>query len=265
MGKEKLLFDSKIIGMKRLCFIFLALLTLSSCSYTGYTGYVVGNNYQLKHTASTLNPAGSEISSQYYQDEYLTIELLQVTQSGIYLTLANNHNSTIRVLWDEAAFVDFDSFSHRINHDNNSISKKLSKGLSVTSSSKSTFFSTHSGAAVIIDEGKVQIPSVIPAGTRVNTVIIPTDDASIIRFANLRTMDIADEKTANAILQKYQARTAETAIKLLLPIEVDGKKIEYTATFADEFQTYRTERGDLEPPVLIVPVAIIALIPLLCI
>lgn len=258
--------------MKRICFIFLTLLTLSSCSYT-YTLHFVDNNYQLKQANSTLNPEGSEVSNQSYNDEYLTIELLQVTNDCIFLTLVNNHTSTIRILWDEAAFVDFNGYSHRINHDNSAISKKLFDGLSISHSGGKRAFSTHLGKSIMIDESKVQIPSVLPAGSRVNTVIIPIGDAPIVKCPNIddNAIEVYEDDDPKVKedklgkvekrLNKCQAMTDETAIKLLLPIEVDGKKIEYTTTFMDEFQTCSEETEDIQD--LVVLLVSLVFLPLL--
>ncbi len=194
---------------------------LSSCS----TIHVLDNNYLFNHATSTHNPAGVAINNQSFEDEYISIQLLQVLNEGIILTLANNHSSTIRILWDEAAFVDHDGYSHRINHDNNSASKILSKDISV-----------------VVDEYKAQIPSVIPAGARVNTAIIPVDNAAIAMY---EPMDFVDKEMAEETLREMQAHPDHPTIKLLLPIEVDGKKIEYTATFMHEFQMYSKESGSV--------------------
>lgn len=207
--------------MKKVIFVVLMAVALSSCS----TIHVIDNNYLFNHANSTHNPAGVAINNQSFEDEYISIQLLQVLNEGIILTLANNHSSTIRILWDEAAFVDHDGYSHRINHDNNSASKILSKDISV-----------------VVDEYKVQIPSVIPAGSRVNTAIIPVDNAAIAMY---EPMDFVDKEMAEETLREMQAHPDHPTIKLLLPIEVDGKKIEYTATFMHEFQMYSKESGSV--------------------
>lgn len=222
----------------------LILLTLSSCSTT--TSFI-DNNYRFKQAASSLNPTGIEINEQYYQDEYVTIELQQVTRNGIFLTLSNNHNSTIRLLWDEAAYVDYQGFSHRINHDSSAVSRILTMGSSISTSPDISIISTTS-RGIIVDKGKIQIPDVIPAHSRINTVIIPADDAKIIRFLNLHKKKIAEEKGSNVnglkMLNQYREQTEKTAIRLLLPFEVDGKKLEYTLTFRDEFQMYNNSSED---------------------
>lgn len=244
--------------MKKFCTIVLGLLTLSSCSYVTYTTHFMENNYRLKHTSSTLDPEGSVISNQRYQDDYLTTELLKVTNECIYLTLTNNSTSTIRLLWDEAAFTDFNGYSHRINHDNSAINKKYSVGRSITRTDKHFALSTHSGNSTVVDKNRVQIPTVIPAGARINTVIIPADNAPIVRFnfgkLKLGRTTIPEDDTQEEnqkqeelielTFNTYQARTAETAIKLLLPIEVEGTKIEYTATLVDEFQMYTEGKSE---------------------
>ncbi len=220
--------------MKRLCFIVVALLTLSSCTYTAY---YIDNNYKFKHATSTLVPEGSDISNQKFQDDYLTIELQEVAKEYIYLTLTNNSTSTMRILWDEAAFIDYNGYSHRINHDNSAISKKLSEGKSLTLVGKSLALSTYGGTSTVVDKNKVQIPTVIPAGSRVNTVIIPADNAQIMRFGDVSETTYPDSKAASVFYDRFKARIKESTLKILLPIEVNGTKIEYTTTIEDEFQT----------------------------
>lgn len=181
-------------------------------------------------------------------------------------------------MWDEAAFIDFSGYSHRINHDNSALSKKLSKGLSVTRADKTLAIATHNGTSTVVDKNKVQIPTVIPAGARVNTIIIPADNAAIVRF-DLTKYEVATiyedddqqikqkkEERIEKKLSEYQARSAETAIKLLLPIEVDGTKIEYTATFVDEFQRWYKSGEDAfgdDVEIGVCFVAVIILAPLI--
>lgn len=224
--------------MKKVLLVVLMAVALSSCS----TIHVLDNNYLFNHATSTHNPAGVAINNQSFEDEYISIQLLQVLNEGIILTLANNHSSTIRILWDEAAFVDHDGYSHRINHDNSSVSKILFEGRSVTYSGNKVTSSSHGGGAMVVDEYKVQIPSVIPAGARVNTAIIPVDNAAIAMY---EPMDFVDKEMAEETLREMQAHPDHPTIKLLLPIEVDGKKIEYTATFMHDFQMYSKESGSV--------------------
>lgn len=234
--------------MKKILFIVLMAVALSSC---GATTHVLDNNYQLSHTYSTHNPIGVNINNQHFEDEYISIELLQVWNEGIILSLINNYSSTIKILWDEAAFVDHNGYSHRINHDNTSVSKILSK---VTISSNNVV----SVSADVIDENKVQIPTVIPAGTRVNTAIIPANNAEIPMY---EPMSFADKEKAETRLIALQTHPEHPTIKLLLPIEVDGKKIEYTATIRHEFQMNikESEDVDLGLVLLVVPVVILML------
>lgn len=238
--------------MKKSLLVVLIAAVLSSCVTTKH---VIDNNYQLNHTYSTHNPAGVVINNQCFEDEYVSIQLLQVLNEGIFLTLVNNHNTTIRILWDEAAFVDHNGFSHRINHDNSSVSKILTNMRSRSSSS----FSFSEGVSTIVDENKIQIPSVIPAGTRVNTIIVPTDNASIAMY---EPVDFTNKEEAELTLQEMRTLSELPTIKLLLPIEVDGKKIEYTATFTNEFQMYNAKGyADMELLIL-VPVAALLLVVL---
>ena len=250
--------------MKRFCFVLLMAFALSSCSIQKYTVSHIDNNYQLKRASSTIDKVGIEINGESYEDKYVTISLQDVTPVGIYLTLANNSDSTIRILWDEAAFVDVEGYSHRINHDNNSVSDMVFESSTRHYNSENGPTSSRTeGSAKVIDKERVQVPYVIPANARINTVVVPSDNATIVLYDNLGELEYSDEERALQHLTHYRESSENTAIKLLLPIEVDTKKVEYTITFQDEFKLISIEKEKFPLSPLVFPIIVIFLLPIL--
>lgn len=206
--------------MKKVLLIILAMTTLSSC-YT--TTYFIDGKYKLKEANANHNSLGVH-SNNTYSDEYVTLcPSASVSGSQIDLTIINNHSSSIRILWDDAAFIDNEGSSHRIIH----------MGIK------------------LIDKEKAQVPSVIPAGARLEDTIAPVDGLTLIdgnwsiALPNYNKFD--NINAAENILQLYKTNPYYTETRLLLPIEVDGKKIEYTLTFVgSEFNIQSLVEYDTE-------------------
>lgn len=201
--------------MKKSLLIILLAMTLSSC-FT--TTYMVDGNYKLKD--ANANYGVGLINDGAYFDEYVTL-MPSVTDSKIDLVIINQHTSSIRVLWDNAAFIDGSGFAQRV---------------------------IHTGVK-LIDKDKAQVPSVIPAGSRITDVVVPVDG---IEFTNgdwtylpFIKRSFNDLESAENLLSLYNTTPAHSQITLLLPIEVDDRKIEYTMIFEGEkFQITSSETVD---------------------
>lgn len=190
--------------MKKILLMILTTIVLSSCHTTTY---FIDGKYRLKEANSNHTSLGIH-SNNTYSDEYVTLSpSASVSGSQIDLTIVNNHSSSIRILWDDAAFIDNEGSSHRIIH----------MGIK------------------LIDKEKAQVPSVIPAGARLEDTIAPVDGLTLIdgnwsiALPNYNKFD--NMNSAENTLQLYKTNPYYTETKLLLPIEIDGKKIEYTLTF----------------------------------
>ena len=256
--------------MKRVCYLLLSLLMLSGCTVTSPMLTIIDNNFQLKQATSPLNPNVVEVEGQSYQDEYITMEFKKVENNAIFLTLTNNHNSTIRILWDEAAFVDFYGYSHRINHDGSEMNKIV---LSGTSTDRSSVRSTNGGQSQITSYGnfgvvgtvedteKVQIPLVIPSRSKINTMVVPAGVERIIRYENVNKDKYNDSLKAQRTFDYYKSKSELSAVRLILPFEVDGNKMEYTFVFKDEFQMYQKQDLSAEVgPIMLLPLSILVLV-----
>ncbi len=178
--------------------------TLSSCHTTTY---FIGGKYKLKEANSNHDSLGVNANNTY-SDEYVTLcPSASVSGSQIDLTIINCHSSSIRILWDDAAFIDNEGSSHRIIH----------MGIK------------------LVDKEKAQVPSVIPVGARLEDTIAPVDGLTFvdghwsIALPNYNKFDSIN--AAANTLHLYKTNPHYTETKLMLPIEVDGTKIEYTLTF----------------------------------
>jgi hypothetical protein len=179
------------------------MITLSGC-YT--TTYFVECIHKIDEGYSNPRTDNEVVTELSYSDEYLTI-IPYSEYPRIELVLINNHTSSIHILWDEAAYTDVRGKAHRIIHNNTKF----------------------------IDREKAQVASVIPAGAKIEDVIVPTEciamidgEWEIIPFESDEFLSLED---AEAELYAYQNNPGLSKCSLLLPIEIEGKKIEYTLNF----------------------------------
>ena len=210
--------------MKKILLIILVMTTLSSC-YT--TTYFINGKYQLEETRSTHAPSNINSNNNFYSDDFVTL-IPEIVEYQIVLTIINNHNSTIRIPWDDAAYVDNQGSTHRVIH----MGVKL------------------------VDKEKAQVPTIIPAGARLDDVVVPSDGIELVNgiWINrpLFNNEFSDEESAKNTLERYRTTPYYTKFHLLLPIEIDNKRIEYTLTFRGrEFNIQSVEisnpNGSIKP------------------
>lgn len=132
-----------------------------------------------------------------YEDNYLNC-ILGVLEKEVMLILQNKTDYTMKVLWDEAAFISASGTSQRV---------------------------IHSGVN-LRDRAQPQAPSVIPGHSILNDSVTPSDN---IRFSSYLGEWLVDPlldglKTAG----KY---SPGTKVSLLLPIQISGVKNEYLFIF----------------------------------
>lgn len=187
--------------MKKTVLIILLAMTLSSC-FT--TTYMVDGTYKLKE--ANANYGIGIVDNGAYSDEYVTL-VPNVVESQIELMIINNHSSSIRVLWDSAAFIGGDGVAQRV---------------------------IHTGVK-LIDKDKAQVPSVIPAGSRINDIIVPVDGIEFVNgqwtYLPFIKRVFSNIESAESLLSVYNSTPLHTQMTVLLPIETDKGKIEYTMIF----------------------------------
>ena len=134
------------------------------------------------------------VSKFLYEDNILSI-LWYGDKNQFVFSLKNKSNHSLKIIWDEAAFINNQNESSRVIH----------KGIRY------------------IDANKSQASTIIPKGTELNDIIAPVDR---IRFS--------DEYYLLEMVEgsfRYDPALEGKQVKVLLPIEIQGVTNEYIFTF----------------------------------
>lgn len=191
-------------------FIVLAITSLMAMSCST-TKYFVASNYKLDTVENSAAESMVKASSQSYSDDVIDISM-QFGENAISMVLANQTNSSIKILWDDAAYIDQFGSAHRVIH----LGTKL------------------------VDRDKAQVPSVVPKGSRINEEVVPSD---CIEWVTSTSKYVASDWHYTPIAQMYlynTQREAENAsvdfepVQLLLPIEANNQRYEYTFKFVNK-------------------------------
>lgn len=126
-----------------------------------------------------------------------TARIEAVPRGGVFaLTVHNLTDSTMRIVWDDAAYVSPDGVASKVSH----------------------------GEVRYIDVGKAQEPMVIPARSRAEVFAVP--HSAIIR-GGLGSPVVRDFVAFGDSAEDLEGKS----IRLMLPIQVGGQTHEYTLTF----------------------------------
>lgn len=132
-----------------------------------------------------------------YEDNYLTF-ILGVMEKDVIVFIQNKTDYTMKLMWDEAAFITPSNKTQRVIHSGVTLKDKLLP----------------------------QAPSIIPGHTILNDNIVPADNIS---FSSYSGEWIAEPLiSGRAINGKYPAGSS---FSLLLPIQISGVTNEYLFTF----------------------------------
>lgn len=203
--------------MKRFLIGILLMITLSGC-YT--TTYFVECTHKIDEGYSNPKTNNQIIGETSFTDEYLTIMPISIDPI-INLNIWNNYTSSIRILWDEAAYIDITGNAYRVIHN----------GIKFT------------------DKEKAQVASTIPTDAKIEDCIIPVESIkyiggtwTITPFKSYKFDNLAEAEDAVYILKDNPSLIGCT---LLLPIMVDDRKIEYTLHFnGDKYSISSKEEYD---------------------
>lgn len=140
-----------------------------------------------------------------YVDELIGIKWLTSAKEFVFY-LTNKSKWTMMILWDQAVYVDEKGYSERV---------------------------FHSGVK-LVDKNSFQTPTVIVKGTMINDMIMPTGKVNFVSGQNAGWVEAPlfenNAKTPEefaALKKKYVG----SVVKILLPIKIEGKTIEYLFTF----------------------------------
>lgn len=187
--------------MRKIITILAAAVALSSCSITKY---LVDNEYLLSTIENNVKNVEVSASRNTYSDDIIDVAM-SFGDESISFTMVNNSNSSIKILWDDAAYMDQYGDAHRI---------------------------IHTGVR-LVDKEKAQVPSIIPRGAKLNDGVVPANLVNLIAgnwvyepLSKLRMFD--SRKEADEAVSNFNP------VRLLLPIETNGVRYEYTYTFENK-------------------------------
>ena len=201
----------KNIYLKKILLLIPMILILNSCG----TLYTTTNEVKLKEVEKPQNSKErygeskiisfeEEGNSKYsFEDDLIKIIWL-CTSKSFNFKLENKSDSTIKILWDEASYIDENSSSNKI---------------------------MHSGIKYI-DAGKSQPPTIIIKGANLEDIIIPTNKVyfnnSYWESANLFKKYINEDEKEKFINENKDTKI----VKVLLPLEIEGVVNEYIFSFS---------------------------------
>lgn len=157
-------------------------------------------------------PASLELSSvndlpvigMQFIDDNIAIDWSYIYKSKLNFTLKNNTKSNIRVIWDNAAYVNASGKTDRVMH----------------------------AGVKYIDRNESQPPTVIPSGSYIDDAIIPTSVVSYQAYVGWTEGTLFGfSQTDRELAETQKSNTFGKNIKVLLPIEIGERIIEYTFSF----------------------------------
>jgi len=147
-----------------------------------------------------------------FEDEMIRIKWFP-TASVIFFSLTNKTEHSIKIIWDEAAYVNIDGLSEKIAH----------SGMKCSDTSKSL------------------PPSIIIRGSTLNEIIVPSEHLyyssvehkckNIPLLPDKMSLDVVDKKILNDQIKKYKEFFLNKQIHILLPLNIEGITNEYIFTF----------------------------------
>ena len=209
--------------MKRILLAVAVTISVTSCSIFKGTDYIIDGCYMSPSSVQLPDGRMVDISSglPFYEDENILIAP-NVSSDAITIQIQNSAPESIKVLWDDAVFIDQQGLSHRIIH----------VGTKYT------------------DKEKAQVPSVIAPASRIEETLYPSDYINWTNGAwgsqGWQKQSIYNVGQTYATLQEAQATINELMmpVKLLLPIESNEKKNEYIFLFDGKSATIREQNWD---------------------
>jgi hypothetical protein len=135
-----------------------------------------------------------------FSDDVVEVEWT-VTSERIGLRLRNKSDHSIRVLWDNAAYVSPDGVSHRVMH----------TGVPYAS------------------RNEPQPPSVVVRGGEIRDEIVPTDYVFLATAVNWETRPFLQLVGGNP--EKQSEALVGRTVRVLLPLEIRGVQNDYLFTF----------------------------------
>lgn len=180
----------------------------------GYTGHYsfslekVGRPKETRQRYGEKENIFIEENKDAYEDNLFKI-LFFPTARQIDFSIKNKTDHSIKIIWDEAAYIDEDNSSHRV---------------------------MHSGIK-FISRDQPQAPSVVVAGGTLEDLVYPTDYAYFVsgKYGGWKQNPLLPTKKAFAEeVAEFTRRVKDLwgkRIGILLPLQIEGVTNEYTFIF----------------------------------
>ena len=188
------------------CFFFPGCMSFNAVYDIGLKEVVTPEKVKEKYGNQNISKIDSAGIARYYFENDMVKILWLPTSTDIYFTLTNKTDFSIKVIWDDAAFVDETGKSHRVMHE----------------------------GVKYIDRSNPEPPTVVPRKGSIDDLVYPTDYAYFVSgqyggwdesplFPN-RAQSSEELKSKS---QKYVGKT----FQVLLPLQIQDVTNEYTFTF----------------------------------
>lgn len=133
------------------------------------------------------------VSKYCFEDEMVRILWLPTVNSFISFTITNKTDHSIRIIWDEAVYVDVSGGSHKVMH----------------------------AGVKYMDRYNAQLPSVVVRKGWLSDIILPVDNVYYVDSGGWKESPLLPN------VEKYIGKT----IQVLLPLEIEGIVHEYIFVF----------------------------------
>jgi hypothetical protein len=207
-------------------------LLAAGCATTGLGGRTVTATYsfalvQIDRPEATKERYGAVVTikpepdNKYVYEDGLFSGLFFVTASRINFTITNKTDHSIKIIWDEAAFIDLDGQSGRVAHEGVKYAdRNASQPPSVIPGGRSlTDFVLPTGR-VYYREGYYSRYSSIPGGWEELPLVLPAS----------RRIAAGDSTLVDAFTSEVSKNKGKR-FGLLLPLEIEAVVNEYTFWF----------------------------------
>ena len=157
-----------------------------------------------KYGAQKISKTDSLGVTKYYFENDMVKILWLTTSSQVNFSITNKTDYSIKIIWDEAAYVDENGISHRVMH----------AGIRYT------------------DRGNPQPPTVIPRKGMITDMMLPTDNVYYASDAGwVETPLFMNSAQTSDKLREVTKKNIGKTFQVLLPLQIQDVTNEYTFTF----------------------------------
>jgi hypothetical protein len=202
---------NKLVMMKKIIFLVLSFLA-TSCFYSGK--YVISlqnvESSNNKNNSFTINKlvefTEGDINKYSYEDSLINI-IWTPTANEFHFSILNKTKNTIRIIWDNAIYIDENSSSNRIVH----------------------------GDIKLSETNNSQVPTSIARGSKINDMVVPIHNISFKGYWKIKPFfqySTNEPEELKSLKEKYVGKT----VSILLPISIKEQEHEYIFSFKiDDF------------------------------